>query len=159
MRPPLAGFGLALAPGADSIAAVNPVVLAAVAVCLVLAAVSVWFWLHGRLRYGVGRSSLRIQLFGFTLRRIPFSDIRRVGTPKRANSRLRTEFWNSSLDVSHRGLVVHRLTGWRRRILITPLHRYAFRKELREAIATATGTQLSEDESELADDLAEAGND
>lgn len=137
----------------------NPVVLAAVAVCLLLVAVSVWFWLLGRLRYVVGRSSLRIQLFGFTLRRIPFSDIRRVGTPKRGNSRFQTEFWNSSFDVSHRGLVVHRLTGWRRRILITPLHRYAFRKELRDAIAAATGTQLSEDESDLADGAEAPEND
>ncbi len=127
--------------------------------CLLLVAVSVWFWLLGRLRYVVGRSSLRIQLFGFTLRRIPFSDIRRVGTPKRGNSRFQTEFWNSSFDVSHRGLVVHRLTGWRRRILITPLHRYAFRKELRDAIAAATGTQLSEDESDLADGAEAPEND
>ena len=137
----------------------NPVVLAAVAVCLVLVAVSVWFWLHGRLRYVVGRSSLRIQLFGFTLRRIPFSDVRRVGIPKRGNSRFKTELWNSSFDVSHRGLVVHRLTGWRRRILITPLHRYAFRKELRDAIAAATGTQISEDESDLADGAEALEND
>jgi len=138
---------------------VNPIVFTAVGVCLALAAVSVWFWLHGRLRYVVGRSSLRIQLFGFTLRRIPFNDIRRVGTPNRANSRFQTEFWNSSFDVSHRGLVVHRLTGWRRRVLITPLHRYAFRKELREAIASATGTQLTEDESDQADGVEVLEND
>jgi crotonobetainyl-CoA:carnitine CoA-transferase CaiB-like acyl-CoA transferase len=138
---------------------VNPVVLAAVVVSLVLAAVLVWFWLHAQLRYVVGRSSLRIQLFGFTVRRLPFSDIRRVGTPKRANSRFQTEFWNCSLDVLHRGLVVHRQTGWRRRILITPLHRYAFRKELRDAIAAATGTQLSEDEVDPADGAEAPAND
>lgn len=146
-------IGIHLAPRArpDSIRGVNPLVLAAVAVCLVLVAVSVWFWLHGQLRYVIGKSSLRIQLFGLTVRRIPFTDIRRVGTPKRGNSRLKTEFWNSSLDVSHRGMIVHRLTGWRRRILLTPLHRYAFRKELRDAIAAATGNQISEDESDPAD--------
>lgn len=101
----------------------------------------VLLWLRGRVDYAIGRTSLRITLLGLTLRRIPFADIRRVGTPKRESNWLRTESWANSWDVSHRGLVVHRLSGLRRRLLLTPTHRYTFRHELRQAIARATGTQ------------------
>lgn len=110
-----------------------------------LCAGGVVLWLRSRVRYVVGRSALKIMLFGLTLRRVPFSDIRRVGTPKRDSNWLKTESWTSSWDVNHRGLVVHRQSGWRRRLLITPPRRYAFRHELRLAVQQATGTQPADD--------------
>jgi hypothetical protein len=113
---------------------------------------AVLLWLRGRVDYVIGRASLRITLFGLTLRRIPFADIRRVGTPKRDSNWLKTESWANSWDISHRGLVVHRLSGLRRRLLLTPAHRYTFRHELRQAIAKATGTQLATEPGEDSDE-------
>ena len=114
---------------------------------------SVFFWIYaiaaflsGRIGDSVRRT--RIILFGLTLRRIPLADIRRVGTPKREGAWLNTESWTNSWDVAHRGLVVHRLSGWRRRLLITPSHRYTFRHELRLAVAKATGTEARPEMSE-----------
>lgn len=112
---------------------------------------SLVLWLRSRVRFVIGRSSLKIMIFGVTVRRIPFSDIRRVGTPKRDSNWLKTESWTSSWDVSHRGLVVHRQSGWRRRLLITPPHRYAFRHQLRLAVEQATGTQQAEDSQDEAE--------
>jgi hypothetical protein len=34
-------------------------------------------------------------------------------------------------------LVIHRRTGWRRHVVITPEHRYVLRSELKAAIARA----------------------
>ena len=45
--------------------------------------------------------------------------------------------------------VVHRRTGWRRRVLITPKHRYAFRAELRTALEKA-GQSMGAEEDEVA---------
>ncbi len=117
-------------------------------VAAIVGAAGLLIWLRSRIRYVVGRTSLRIILFGLTLRRIPLADIRRVGTPKREGAWLNTESWTNSWDVAHRGLVVHRLSGWRRRLLITPSHRYTFRHELRLAVAKATGTEARPEMSE-----------
>lgn len=113
---------------------------------------AVLLWLRGQVDYVIGRTSLRIKLFGLTLRRFPYSEIRRVGTPKRESTWLKTESWANSWDVSHRGLVIHRLSGLRRRLLLTPTHRYTFRHELRQAIAKATGTQTPTEPGEDSED-------
>jgi hypothetical protein len=98
-----------------------------------------WLWFRAQIGYEIGRAEFSIRLLGLPVRRIPFTDIRRVGTPKREGNWLATESWTNSWDVSHRGLVIHRQSGWRRRLLITPTHRYAFRHQLRTAVAQATG--------------------
>lgn len=126
------------------------IVLLALAGLVILFGVVVW--LRAGVRYVVGKSSLRITWLGLTLRRIPYTDIRRVGTPKRDSTWLGTESWTNSWDTSHRGLVVHRRTGWRRRLLITPERRYAFRTELRAAIAKAVGEQPEPDADDQEDE-------
>jgi len=106
-------------------------------------------WLRSRVRYVIGRSSLRVMCLGVTLRRIPFTDIERASTPKREAGWTTTESWRNTWSPDHRELVVHRRTGWRRRVLITPKHRYAFRAELRTALEKA-GQSMGAEEDEVA---------
>ncbi len=120
-----------------------PLLIVVASTCALLLLALLWLILHGQLDYVIGRTSLRVTLFGFTVRRIPFADIRRVGTPKRDGSWLTTESWCNSFDQSHRGLVVHRLSGFRRRFLITPAQRYTFRSELRQAVAKVQGPEAA----------------
>ncbi len=124
----------------------NPLILVPLALMVLLGVPGVWLWMRSKIRYVIGRSSLRVVLFGRTLRRIPFSDIERVGKPKREAGWFRTETWRNTGDDDHRALIIHRKTGWRRRVLITPKHRYAFRGQLREALALATGAELEGDD-------------
>ncbi len=124
----------------------NPLILVPMALAVLLGVPAVLLWIRSNIRYVIGRSSLRVVLFGRTLRRIPFSDIERVGKPKREPGWFQTESWRNTGDDDHRALIIHRKTGWRRRVLITPKHRYAFRGELREALAAATGSDLEGDD-------------
>lgn len=91
------------------------------------------------LNYQVGRSSLRVKLGRLTLRRIPFADIDRVDKPRRDLRWRETENWHNTLDGSRRLIVIHRRTGWFRRFVITPRHRYEFRRQLRAAVAESRG--------------------
>jgi hypothetical protein len=118
----------------------------AVAGLIVLAVVGGFLaWLKTRIRYAVGRTSLRILCFGMTLRQIPFSEIERISKPRREGGLLDTVSWVNTWDPSHREMVVHVRSGWRRRILITLKHRYAFRSELRAAMEKA-GRAAEEEE-------------
>ena len=103
--------------------------------------VSFWAWyeLVTRIRYVVGRDSLRVVLFGRTLRRIPFEDIERVRKPSRPPAWSETENWRSAPFDRHRMLILERRTGWFRKFVITPRHRYELRRQLRDAIAKSTG--------------------
>jgi hypothetical protein len=103
-------------------------------------------WAKTRIRYAVGRTSLRILCFGMTLRQIPFSEIERISKPRREGGLLDTESWVNTWDPGHREMVVHVRSGWRRRILITPRHRYAFRSELRAAMEKAGKAAEEEEE-------------
>lgn len=116
-----------------------PWIIAGVGLAVVAAGVLA-VWARSRTRYVIGRSSLRILCLGITVRRIPFTEIERVSKPKRDATLLGTETWMNTWNPDHRELVVHRKSGWRRRVLITPKHRYAFRNELREAIRKAGAT-------------------
>lgn len=115
----------------------NPVWYAAMGGAGVLLLAILFFWLRSRIRYVVGRNALRVKCCGLTLRRIRFTDIEKVAKPKRDAGWLETESWSNTWNSDHRELVVHRRTGWRRRVRITPMHRYAFRAELRAAIEKA----------------------
>gem|GEM_PF-571264 len=95
-----------------------------------------------RIRYRIGRGELRIRLFGVTLRRIRYDDIERVSKPRRRHGRLQYENWTNALHAEHRELVIHRHSGLRRKLLITPGNRYEFRKSLETAIAAAGGSTL-----------------
>ena len=117
----------------------SPVWYAAMGGAGVLLLVAVLVWLRSQIRYVVGRNSLRVMCCGLTLRRILFTDIEKVAKPKRDAGWLQTESWSNTWNSDHRELVVHRRTGWRRRVRITPKHRYAFRAELRAAIEKAGG--------------------
>jgi len=105
-------------------------------------------WLRSRIRYVIGRSSLRVMCLGVTLRRLPFTDIEKASKPKREAGWMTTESWRNTWNPAHRELVVHRRTGWRRRVLITPKHRYAFRAELRAALEKA-GQSMGAEEDEV----------
>jgi hypothetical protein len=123
----------------------SPLLVVPAALMVLLGVPCAFVWVRSRIRYVIGRSSLRVVLFGQTLRRIPFADIERVGKPKREAGWFQTESWRNTGDDDHRALIIHRKSGWRRRVLITPRHRYAFRGELREALAQSTGTELEGD--------------
>lgn len=100
--------------------------------------IGLWAALKLRMTYHIGRTSLRIKVLGFTVRRISLDDIERVDKPRRDLRWIETEYWCNSFDTSHRLLVVHRRRGLFKRIAISPLHRYEFRRSLRLAAAEAS---------------------
>lgn len=113
-----------------------------------------WSAFRRNLRYQIGRTSLRVLLGSVTVRRIDLSDIERVDKPRRELRWRETENWRNTFDDSRRLLVVHRRTGWWRKFVITPKHRYEFRRQLRAAVAEARGEEpdTSPDESDETDD-------
>lgn len=127
----------------------NPWWYAAMAGGGLVALIGTAVWLRSRIRYVIGRSSLRVMCLGVTVRRIAFTDIEKVSKPKRESGWTTTETWRNTWDPDHRELVVHRRTGWRRRVLITPKHRYAFRAELRAAVEKAGQSMEQEEDGEL----------
>ena len=64
------------------------------------------------------------------LRRIPLKDIQR--TSKQIKGK--PEIWSNTLRTNHRVLVIYR-KGKLRPIVITPEHRYVFRKKIDEALS------------------------
>jgi hypothetical protein len=129
----------------------SPVWYFAIGGAAVVFVAAVLLWLRSRIRYVIGRSALRVMCLGLTLRRIPFTEIEKVSKAKRDAGWLETESWSNTWDIDHRELVVHRRSGWRRRVRITPQHRYAFRAELRAAIEKANGSMRLDDETESPD--------
>lgn len=127
------------------------VILAAVGLLVVA-----WTWASAKqhMSYQIGRDSLRVRLGKLVLRRIRFDDIDRVSKPHSELRWSQTENWRNTFGDSRRLLVVHRRSGLFRRLVITPKHRYEFRRQLRAAIAAKTGTALASDES----DRDEAGD-
>ncbi|MBC8001170.1 MAG: hypothetical protein H7X97_01165 [Opitutaceae bacterium] len=90
----------------------------------------VLMYLALQVRYRIGVVALEITLFGFCLRRVAFSNIRRIG-------RLRggwCELWPNTLNPGRRMVVVELRTGWPRYIMITPHQPFAFKGELERAI-------------------------
>ena len=116
--------------------------------------VLVWFWASAKRRMGyqIGRTALRVKLGRLTLRRIGFADIDRVSKPHSELRWVETENWRNTFDDSRRLLVIHRKSGWFRRFVITPKHRYEFRRQLRAAVSTATGVSLAADDGDEAED-------
>lgn len=106
----------------------------------VLAGVTiVWLYAKSRLRYVVGQNSLRVVLGGMTLRRVDFSDIRRIRTPHESPDWSESENWKNTFQGTHRLLVIQRRTGRFRKFVVTPKRRYEFRAQLRAAMAKANG--------------------
>jgi hypothetical protein len=91
-----------------------------------------WFfiWLLRHIDYRLTDRALEITLFGFRVRRIPFSDIRRVSKHRS----LWCEKWPNTLLPIKRILVIHRRSGIFRKLLITPENRYVFKARLKQAI-------------------------
>jgi len=113
-----------------------------------------WGWreVAGRLRYVVGRDSFRVVLGNRTLRRIPYSDIERVHKPYRELRWTETENWRTTRFDRHRVLVLERKSGFFRKFVITPKHRYEMRRQLRDAIAKSTGRAMESVAPESEDD-------
>ena len=107
------------------------------------ALVACWLaWLVARLaiRYKAGQKSLRIMIAGFTIRRIWYEDIARLSFSMSRVGFFNTERWCNTARAATRYLVIHRKTGFLKRVLITPRYRDEFREELAEAIRRATGS-------------------
>ena len=133
----------------------GPLGWAAVALATVAVLAFVWSGCKRNLQYQIGRSSLRVKLGRLTVRRVPFADIERVDKPRRELRWSDTENWRNVFDDSRRLLVVHRRSGWLRKFVITPKHRYEFRRQLRAAVAEALG-EMPPPETE---DIAETDED
>ena len=96
--------------------------------CL-LAVVAV-VWGVTRLEYRIGRTHLKVTLFGITLRRVALSNIR---SAHKREPRGLAERWHNTFQSSHRLLTVERTRGIRY-FCITPKNRYVFLSELRQAV-------------------------
>ena len=88
------------------------------------------FLLKG-VQYRIGRSKLRICVWGLKLRSIAYEDIEQVSKTRSRPA----ENWGTTLQFGHRQLVICRKTGFLREVIITPQMRYVFRNDLEEAIA------------------------
>ncbi len=121
---------------------------------LVTALLAFWAWreVASRMRYVIGRDSFRVMLGERTLRRIPYSDIERVHKPYRELRWTETENWRTSRFDRHRILVLERKSGFFRKFVITPKHRYEMRRQLRDAIAKSTGRAMESVAPEAEDD-------
>jgi hypothetical protein len=93
-----------------------------------IALVGVMFWSVTRVRYRITRRYLEILLFGIRVRRIDLADIRYV-----SKSRSRwCEKWPNTFFPRKRLLIIHRRSGLFKDVMITPTHRYAFKRVLKE---------------------------
>ena len=87
--------------------------------------VLVVFWAMPRIEFRVDSNAVLIEWMGFTLRRVPLSEINRVS--KRLKGK--PEIWRNTLNGNHRMLVLYRKSG-QRPLVITPHNRYVFRNQL-----------------------------
>ena len=87
------------------------------------------FWAMPKIDFRVGSRSVVVEWMGFTLRRIPISDIGRIS--KRLKGK--PEVWRNTLRGDHRMLVLYRKNG-KRPVLITPKNRYVFRNQLEASL-------------------------
>ncbi|MBI4327080.1 MAG: hypothetical protein HY674_17720 [Chloroflexi bacterium] len=94
-------------------------------------------WLRTRLRYRIGTRSLRVTLFGLSVRRIALVDIRYIS---KRRPRWGENWWNT-LRPSHRVLTIQRHRGWFKNFVITPPNRYVFQVELEQAVQKAKAAQ------------------
>ncbi len=114
--------------------------LVLIALGSVAAFVAIWIWLTSKIHYRIGSKHLKIACLGVVLRKIEFTDIKRIS--KRKPSRL-SENWASTFKPAHRLLAIQRLSGFRRFVIITPRNRYIFLADLQNAIKRARpGTNL-----------------
>ena len=82
-------------------------------------------WMIPRIDFRIGSKAVVVECMGFALRRIPLVDIDRIS--KRLKGK--PEVWRNTLKGNHRMLVLYRKRG-KRPVVITPLNRYVFRKQL-----------------------------
>ena len=87
------------------------------------------FWAMPKIDFRVGSKSVVVEWMGFTLRRIPMSDIDRIS--KRLKGK--PEVLRNTLRADHRMLVLYRKNG-KRPVLITPQNRYVFRNQLESSL-------------------------
>ena len=88
-------------------------------------------WLVTRIHYHITERHLKITLLGIVLRRVRLSNIAAIS--KRRGDGWAENWW-STLNPSHRSLVIRRHRGLFRNIVITPRNRYIFKAELDRAI-------------------------
>jgi hypothetical protein len=117
------------------------IVFAATAGCL--AVVLLLIWLVTQIRYRISSRHLRVTLFGLTVRKIELTDIKRIS--KRMPSRLLCEKWMNTFNTKHRLLAIKRHSGILKYFLITPLNRYIFLNDLRNAVLRVRPNVKAED--------------
>jgi hypothetical protein len=92
-------------------------------------------WSRTRLRYRITRSHLKIYWFGIPVRRCLLQQIDYISKHQRGWA----EHWENTWRSSHRRLVIHRRRGLVRQLVISPVFRYEFRRELEAAVAAIQG--------------------
>ena len=90
-------------------------------------------WALPKIDFHVGSKAVVVEWMGYSLRKIPLSDISRVS--KRLKGK--PEVWRNTLNGSHRMLVLYRKSG-KRPVVITPHNRYVFRNQLESNLAKLT---------------------
>ena len=96
-------------------------------------------WLITFLRYHVSPRHLKITWLGICLRRIRLEKIQSVSKRRPTGW---AENWCNTFRPGHRRLVIRRVRGLRRSIMITPTNRYIFKTALEKAIAQKTGVTV-----------------
>jgi hypothetical protein len=98
------------------------------------AILTAFLWLMTQIEYRIGRTHLKVVLFGVPLRRIVLKEITSVS--KREPRRM-AENWCNTLKKSHRLITIQRSRGLRKYICITPRNRYVFLADLKNAVRRA----------------------
>ena len=88
--------------------------------------------------YRLNSSHLVIYCLGIPVTQFALKDM--ISISKRR--RFRAEFWVNTLALKHRKLVIRRERGLFRELIITPRYRYAFRKQLEEAVEEVRSQSL-----------------
>jgi hypothetical protein len=84
-----------------------------------------------RLRYHVGRSHVKILLFGIPIRRISILNI--AYASKREPDGF-AEKWYNTFKTSHRLLTIEKIRGFPKYFCITPKNRYVVMTEIKNAV-------------------------
>ncbi len=97
----------------------------------VVALAGLLWWMRTQLEYRIGRTHVKVRLFGVPLRRIALAEIVRVS---KRDPRGLSENWCSTWKRSHRLITIQRSRGWWRYVCLTPKNRYVFMTDLKNAV-------------------------
>ena len=93
------------------------------------------------INYGITSKFLTVYCLGIPVRRFALKDMTSISKRRR----YRAEFWINTLGLKHRKLIIRRDRGIFKEIVITPRYRYAFRKQLEDAVSAVRKAPLVSD--------------